>query len=162
MFVTDEIYPPAQYAWGWLVLAFGVILLGILVATLVLWFTRQRTTIDADDAPPVPLATSEMLARLRTEYADAIDHIEHSYRDGNMTPREANLVLSATVRRYVNEYSGLEAPVLALDDLERLDVAPVLIDAVRRHYYPGIFRRGRTVDPIAGAAAARRVVQQWH
>lgn len=162
MFVTDEIYPPAQYAWGWLVLAFGVILLGILVATLVLWFTRQRTTIDADDAPPVPLATSEMLARLRTEYADAIDHIEHSYRDGNMTPREANLALSATVRRYVNEYSGLEAPVLALDDLERLDVAPVLIDAVRRHYYPGIFRRGRTVDPIAGAAAARRVVQQWH
>ena len=116
MFVTDEIYPPAQYAWGWLVLAFGVILLGILVATLVLWFTRQRTTIDADDAPPVPLATSEMLARLRTEYADAIDHIEHSYRDGNMTPREANLALSATVRRYVNEYSGLEAPVLALDE----------------------------------------------
>ena len=37
-----------------------------------------------------------------------------------------------------------------------------LVDALRRHYYPGIFRRGPIVDPHAGAAAARQVVTTWH
>lgn len=158
----EELFPPAQYGWGWLVLAFGIILLGIGVGWIILALTRPRSTIDIADAPPVPLPTNEVLDRLRKEYLAAIDHIEHSYQSRNMSAREANLALSALVRTYVNEYSGLEAPVLALDDLERLGVNPMLVDAVGRHYYPGIFRRDRTVDPHAGADAARRVVTVWH
>lgn len=162
MFATDELYPPAQYAWGWLVLAIGLIALSIGIAWLVLHLTRARVEMDPAHTSEVPLASSEVLARLRTEYLGAIDHVEQTYRSGNMTPREANLALSSIIRTYVNEYSGLEAPVLALDDLERMKVHPVLIDAVKRHYYPGSFRRDRTVDPLAGAEAARRVVTTWH
>ena len=52
--------------------------------------------------------------------------------------------------------------MLALDDLVRLGVQPELIDALHRHYYPSIFRRGSAVDPHAGAEAARAVVKKWH
>ena len=162
MFAIDELYPPAQYAWGWLVLAFGVILLAIAVTWVILFLTRPQTSLDDGNVPAVPLASAEVLARMRAEYLDVINDVEGKYRSGNMNAREANLALSAVVRRYVNEHSGLEAPVLALDDLERLKVQPELLDAVKRHYYPGSFRRDRTIDPIAGANAARRVVSQWH
>lgn len=162
MFAIDGLYPPAQYAWGWLALAFVILAVLIGAAWAIVTMTRPRLQLDDADAPPVPLPTGELLARMRAEYDEVIDDIERRYAAGELAPRDANLALSATVRRYVNEYSGLEAPVLALTDLEQRGVHPALIDAVRRHYYPGVFRHGRTIDPHAGARAARLVVQQWH
>jgi hypothetical protein len=103
-----------------------------------------------------------VLSLLRTEYSGSIDRIEAAYREGAIDARTANLELSRAVRSFVNEYSGLEAPVLALDDLVRLGVQPELIDALHRHYYPSIFRRGSAVDPHTGAEAARAVVKKWH
>ena len=82
-------------------------------------------------------------------------------RDRHLSARQANLELSRVVRTFVNEYSGLEAPVLALDDLVSRGVHPALIDAMGRHYYPSIFQRGPAIDPIYGAEAARKVVTTW-
>ncbi|HWS51992.1 MAG TPA: hypothetical protein VN241_13360, partial [Microbacterium sp.] len=84
------------------------------------------------------------------------------YGAGRIDARRANLELSRTVRAFVNEYSGLEAPVLALDDLIALGVHPALIDALHRHYYPSVFRRGPAIDPAAGFEAARKVVTAWN
>ena len=162
MSVIDDLYPPAQYAWGWLIAAFAVIILFVAITWVVTSMTRQEFVLDDDGIPDVPLTSAEVVARLQREYAAGIDGVEANYRAGKLSPREANLALSAIVRQYVNEYSGLEAPVLTLDDLEQLDVHPALIDAMRRHYYPGIFRSGRSIDPIAGAHAARQVVAKWH
>ena len=36
------------------------------------------------------------------------------------------------------------------------------IDAMKRHYYPSLFRGGPVIDPVAGANAAREVVNAWH
>ncbi|MBW1639759.1 hypothetical protein G3H63_11860, partial [Microbacterium resistens] len=112
-------------------------------------------------APPAPLFV-DVSAVLRQEYLGGIARIEQRYRDGELDARRANLELSRAVRAFVNEYSGLEAPVLALEDLERAGVHPALLEALRRHYYPSVFRRGPALDPIAGAEAARRVVTTWH
>ncbi|WP_298038192.1 hypothetical protein [uncultured Microbacterium sp.] len=163
MSAPDELYPPTQYGWGWLLLALGIIALLILGAFLLILLTRPRTSISvpgqqAPAAPPV----HEVLNMLRMEYSAQIDRIEAEYRAGAITARQANIELSRTVRTFVNEYSGLEAPVLSLDDLRRIEVQPALIDALQRHYYPSIFRRGAAVDPLAGAAAARTVVASWH
>ena len=103
-----------------------------------------------------------MLSQLRVEYLDRVQQIETDYREKRLSPRNANLELSRVVRTFVNEYSGLEAPVLALDDLVSRGVHPALIDAMRRHYYPSIFRQGPPIDPLAGAEAARTVVRSWH
>jgi hypothetical protein len=91
-----------------------------------------------------------------------IQQIETDYRERRLSARQANLELSRVVRTFVNEYSGLEAPVLALDDLVARGVHPALIDAMGRHYYPSIFRQGPAIDPVAGAEAARTVVRSWH
>lgn len=159
---SDELYPPAQYGWGWILVAIGVLLLLGLAAWLLILLTRPRRSMTlpgtATSAPPA----AEILDRLRSEYLADIQRIEDAYRTGNMPPKRANLELSRVVRGFVNEYSGLEAPVLSLDDLVERGVDPALIDAIRRHYYPSIFQRGPAVDPVYGADAARKVVATWH
>lgn len=159
---SDELYPPAQYGWGWMLLAIGILLLLIAAAWLVVVLTRPRRVGDAGDAgQPQPLA-EDVLSQLRTEYIERIQRIETDYRERRLTPRNANLELSRVVRTFVNEYSGLEAPVLSLEDLRARGVHPALLDAMGRHYYPSIFRQGPAIDPLAGAEAARTVVRTWH
>lgn len=163
MSATDELYPPTQYGWGWMLLAIGILAILCLAAWLLIFLTKPKRSIflqgqTQQSTPP----TGDVLNMLRTEYNDRLSRIEADYRAGELTARNANLELSRVVRTFVNEYSGLEAPVLALDDLRRLGVQPALIDAMNRYYYPSIFRRGPAVDPIAGVEAARKVVSSWH
>jgi hypothetical protein len=146
-----------------MLLAIGILLLLIGGAWLLIALTRPRRRLPASDgdAGQPPLFV-DVLSQLRTEYLGRIQAIENGYRARELTARDANLELSRAVRTFVNEYSGLEAPVLALDDLVARGVHPALIDAMKRHYYPSIFRQGPPVDPIAGAEAARTVVRTWH
>lgn len=160
---SDELYPPAQYGWGWMLLAIGILALLVLGAWLLIVLTRPKRTLSVSDpaAGHAPLII-DVLSQLRTEYLGRIQQIETDYRERRLAPRQANIELSREVRRFVNEYSGLEAPVLTLDDLTARGVHPALIDALSRHYYPSIFRPGPPVDPLAGAEAARTVVRAWH
>jgi len=160
---SDELYPPAQYGWGWMLLAIGILALLVLGAWLLIVLTRPRRTLPVADATAgqEPLIV-DVLSQLRTEYLARIQQIETDYRERRLSARQANLELSRVVRTFVNEYSGLEAPVLALDDLVARGVHPALIDAMGRHYYPSIFRQGPAIDPVAGADAARTVVHSWH
>ena len=162
MSAPDELYPPAQYGWGWMLLAIGIIALLIIGGWLLLFLTKPRTSIAVAGQVPQTPQTSDVLGMLRMEYNGRIAQIEGDYRAGALSARQANLELSRVVRTFVNEYSGLEAPVLALDDLVRLGVPAPLVDALHRYYYPSIFRRGPAVDPLAGAEAARKVVSSWH
>ncbi len=159
--VSDELYPPAQYGWGWVLLAFGILALMVAAVWIVIALTRpRRETAVRGEQQPLP--TGDVLSQLRVEYLERVQQIETDYRERRLSPRNANLELSRVVRTFVNEYSGLEAPVLALDDLIARGVHPALVDALRRHYYPSIFRQGPPIDPIAGAEAARTVVRTWH
>lgn len=158
---ADELYPPAQYGWGWLLLALGILVVLILSAWLLTALTRPRQ-LAAEPPEDGLLLFTDVLTMLREEYLLRVDDIERAYREGRVDARGANLEFSKTVRAFVNEYSGLEAPVLALDDLVARGVHPALIDAMSRHYYPSIFRRGPVIDPTAGAEAARTVVRSWH
>lgn len=159
---SDELYPPAQYGGGWMLLAFGILALLMIAAWVVVLLTRPRRIADAPAAQPPAAMTLDVLAQLRSECLAQIQRIEDDYKGHVITARAANLELSRTVRTFVNEYSGLEAPVLSLDDLVSRGVHPALIDAIRRHYYPSIFRQGPAIDPAAGAEAARAVVYTWH
>lgn len=160
---TDELYPPAQYGGGWILLAIGVLVLLAGAAWLVIVLTRPRRAVPVAASPvPVSALTADVATVLRQEYLGAIAQIEADYRAGATDARRANLDLSRTVRGFVNEYSGIEAPVLALDDLVRLGVHPALIDAIGRNYYPSIFRRTAPIDPLVGAEAARTVVTTWY
>lgn len=159
----EDLYPPAQYGGGWLLLAVGVIALVIAIWMLVLWLTRPRYSMTRQRESSSPAVDSAAItAALRAEYLERLRVIEHGYASGELDAREANRRLSREVRAFVQDYSGFEAPVLGLNDLIELGVHPSLIDAMQRHYYPSIFRSDMVIDPVAGVAAGRLVVTSWY
>lgn len=159
----DELFPPVQYGMGWVLLAFGVLVALLAAAFLLIGFTRPRTTftrrVSASSAAEAP---ADMLAALRGEYLDRLQGIEDRYRNGALDARAANRELSREVRAFVQDYSGFEAPVLGLQDLVAQGVHPALVDAMGRHYYPGMFRSAADLDPVAGVEAGRTVVTTWY
>lgn len=160
----DDLYPPAQYGGGWLLIALGVIALVIIITFAVLWFTRPRYSLTKQsEAAARPSVDPEAITQaLRSEYLWRLQQVQDAYAAGRITAREANRTLSREVRQFVQDYSGFEAPVLGLNDLVALGVPHPLIDALQRHYYPSIFARTMAIDPNAGVQAARLVVTTWH
>lgn len=152
----DVLYPPVQYGPGWLLLVFAIIALLVLAGVIVAVLTRPRRP--ASDAPALP----DAIELLRTDYLSRIDEVDREVREGRLDARRAHARLSRLMRAFVNEYSGLEAPVLTLQDLVARGVHPALIDALGRFSYPSLFGRGAPVDPALGAEAAREVVRAWH
>ncbi len=153
----DVLYPPAQYGPLWLVLVILALLAVVGAAVLVAILTRPRRL---ESQPEIDRPA--VLTQLRVEYLTGIDDVERRVRAGELDARRAHAELSRLMRAFVNEYSGLEAPVLTLQDLVAQGVHPALIDALGRFTYPSLFRRGAPVDPVLGAQAARQVVQTWH
>ncbi len=64
---SDELYPPAQYGWGWMLLAIGILALLVLGAWLLIVLTRPRRTLAIADANAgqAPLII-DVLSQLRT------------------------------------------------------------------------------------------------
>ena len=152
----DLLYPPAQYGVGWLLLVLAIIAVLIVAGLIVARLTRPRSLAAQPQADP-----TAVLTQLRTEYLDAIADIERRAAAGEIEPRRAHAELSRLMRAFVNEYSGLEAPVMTLQDLVAAGVHPALVDALSRFAYPSVFRREEPLDPKLGAEAARQVVRAW-
>lgn len=152
----DLFYPPAQYGPGWLLLVLAIVVVGLAVAVLVAALTRPRRLAAQPAADPVAV-----LGRLRGEYLDHIAQIERRVVDGTLDARRAHAELSRLMRAFVNEYSGLEAPVMTLQDLVETGVHPALVDALGRFTYPSVFRREEPLDPALAVDAARQVVHSW-
>jgi len=153
----DLLYPPTQYGPEWLVLLLAIVAVLVLGGVLVAVLTRPPRVV----APPVPHPTL-VLTQLRTEYLARIDDVERRARAGELDARRAHAELSRLMRGFVGEYSGLEAPVMTLQDLRARGVHPALLDAIGRFSYPSIFPPRNPVDPVLGAEAARQVVHAWH
>lgn len=157
---VDELYAPFAYNPVFLWIVAGILAFIIIAVVVILMMTKPLSIVPVKEADTLP--TQDAIAQLRGEYLTAIDGIEQAYSTRSMSPKDANRALSTLVRSFVNEYSGLEAPVLSLSDLKDMGVPHSLLDAIQRHYYPSIFRRGAAVDPVAGAKAARTVVASWN
>lgn len=156
--MPEELYPPVQYEWWWLLIALGI--LAALAATAWLVWALTRPPRERPPAPAAPLGAQ--LDALRARHLGRIDEVERAALSGAMSARDANAELSRITRAFVNEFTGLETPVLALDDLEARGASADLIGAVRHHYYPSVYGREDAADPAVGIAAARQVVTGWH
>lgn len=157
MLDDDLLYPPAQYGGEWLLILLAIVAMLILAGVVVALLTRPRRVL----APPVAHPAA-VLQQLRAEYLGRIDEVDRQARAGEIDARRAHAELSRLMRGFVAEYSGLEAPVMTLQDLVARGVHPALIDAIGRFSYPSLFPRRPPVDPGLGAEAARQVVTVWH
>ena len=158
---SDAFYPPAQYGAVWLIWTFVALAALLAAAALLLYQYRGRPVAEPVAPPPVPAEASVPPITLRAQYRALITQVEKAHLTGEIDARTAHLEFSRIVRAFVNEYSGIEAPVLTLSELTERKAHTSLVNALRGRFYPGGFREQPTLSVTESANVARSVVAKW-
>lgn len=151
-------YGPMTYSTLWTVIGV-VILLAIAGWGFVIWWqTRPAPPPKPAPAPP----PGWRLAQLKGDYLHRIDEIVRLVDGGELSQRRGHQELSAAVRQFVQEASGLAAPTMTLTELGRSGVAQLepVTDVVLR-LYPVEFGPDRTASVGQSADIAKGVVDRW-
>ncbi len=153
----DGFYAPMGYSTVWLVV--GIVLLLAVAGWYVVVWAQTRP------APPPPPAPAEppgfRVMRLQEHALHRIDEIVRDVQDGRSSPRRGHQELSATVREFVRDASGLGVTTMTLTELGRSGQPRlgVLTDTVLT-LYPGEFGPAEA-SVVDAAEAARRAVTSW-
>jgi hypothetical protein len=149
--------PLAQYWWGWMAIAIGLVVLAVLWYVFVWWVSRRATEmVTVTDVEPVPAPSRE---ELRARYLGLVDEVVASYERGGISRRAAHGKLGTLVRLYAQEASGVRADVMTLDDLTRARLGSIA-HAVSV-YYPAEFASVESGDVHRSADVARQAVVSW-
>lgn len=150
----EELTDPIGYSslWGWL--AGGAVLL------LVLWYVGVAIWAHRTSGPK-PM-TGQRLMTARERHLAELHRIGQQVHAGSLPERVAYQEMSATVRSFVTEASGLPARTMSLADLRAAGVAP-LADAVELMYPPEFAPTAEPTEPLdATLARAQELVARWN
>ena len=159
---VDELNDPVLYSW-WVPVV-GVLLIALVIAYLV-WSVRSTRRRPEDRMPPQPprsMYGGDPFAAVRPVYLARVDALERRYTAGGLDARALHLELSALVRDFASVRGGMDARVLTLSDLRRIQGTGRLASLIETYYRPAFARYGAigasTEQAVAGA---RRVISQW-
>ncbi|WP_265520125.1 hypothetical protein [Oerskovia flava] len=165
---VDEIYPPVDYPWWWAAIGVALILLVVVWVVIVLRRTRASAEEKSAAPPSAPFQSHRIdsYAALRATYDKRLDEVERRFRAGELDERALHLTLSTEVRGFASQRLGIDASILTLSEIERLNGAGRLTQLISRYYRPAFAEYD--VDPVdaAGTSAqsisrAREVVRSW-
>lgn len=156
-----DFYAPVSYSIWWPILGTALILLCLGWVGWV-WLST-RASNQADIPGFIPLRTP---ATIQREYLALIDSVQTGYDAGRLGERESHRELSAAVRSFVFEMTGIKAAHMTLAELRQRQL-PLVAEAVAG-FYPGEFAPNINTGPDgqayvgASANAARTVVATWN
>lgn len=151
-----EIMPLVGYSPFWLVL--GIAILAVIAAfyVVVLLLTSNRSTPVNAQKPPEPEVD---VAKLQNTAYAKVAEIESATMNGTLDSRAAHQQLSAVVREYVAESTGIPADHMTLSDLQHTDLRGTT-QAVAQ-FYPGVFGTDPDQDLGKSIHMARQVLSGW-
>ncbi|WP_125106056.1 MULTISPECIES: hypothetical protein [Gulosibacter] len=153
--LPGEVLPLVGYSAFWLWLGIGFIALVVVYYLLVWVFTRDpsRTNeAEHDETIDVDAARAQAFAR--------VDTIERQASSGELDDRSAYEQLSATMREFVAEATGVPADHMTLADLSRTQLQGTTRTVAQ--LYPGIFAPEAQRDVAAATRDARAVISGWN
>ncbi len=144
----DELQQPVGYDDRWLWLALLTLVVAVVYYVVVLWWTRPRR--------------SRPRRSPRRAHLSRLADIEAAVADGRIDAREGHQRISATVRSFVAEASGVPATAMTLADLERDGPEP-LAEVISLVYPPEFGADESHAQQAFGPAIghARELVSTW-
>lgn len=156
--VTTDHYPPLAHSLWWLALAGGC-LLAIVGVVFLARYVLRRIASATDVAPP------DLTDQLRQRALADLDALADQVATGQADSRQAHLVISAILRRFVGtvtdtnvDFEGLAELREQVVDEPRLAVVASVVDGC---YGPVFDPAAPTVDPAATIGRARKVLNEW-
>ena len=160
---VDDLYGPVAYSWWWTLVA-GLALLvvaGWIVGVVLA--TRRRGAPDLPPRPPeLHAGPGDQFAAVRPVYLSRVDAVERRFLAGELDPRGLHLELSAVVRDFATVRRGVDASVLTLTELRRVEGTRRLAGLIETYYRPAFAQNGAAgASTDAAIDGARRVISQW-
>lgn len=158
LLAQGEFFAPMGYSIVWPLLGAALVVLCLGWVGWVFLSTRPRNHADVPGfvAPRNP-------DTVRAKYLALISQVQHRYDAEGLSGRAAHLELSAAVRSFAHEMTGVRAQRMTLGELRERQL-PLLADAVAS-FYPAEFadNHSHADQPLAVSAdVARNVVRSWH
>lgn len=153
--LPGEVLPLVGYSPFWLWLGIGLVAV-VAVYYLLSWaFTRER-----EDEPEPETEEIVDLEAARSDAFARVDDIERRVGAGELDDRAAYERLSATVREFVAEATGVPADHMTLADLSHTQLHGTTRTVAQ--LYPGIFAPDARRDVGAATRDARAVISGWN
>ncbi|MBO4926886.1 MAG: hypothetical protein J5379_01355 [Clostridiales bacterium] len=157
---TVDLQDPFSYSYLPIVLVIALILLSVvLLLTFFLIRRKMKTPVKQKEAKPV-VFKPKSLNDARREYLEKINEIERQYNSGKLDVRGTHQELSAVVRMFVHDMTGINAQNFSLQELKSQNVHQIS-QLIEEFYAPEFAERTdkETNDSIRDA---REVISTWN
>ncbi|KAB1643594.1 hypothetical protein [Gulosibacter chungangensis] len=151
-----EVMPLVGYSPFWLVLGIAILAVIALFYVVVLLLTTERKPRAKIATPPEPPVD---VAKLQQEGYAKVADIETATMNGSLDSRSAHEQLSAVVREFIAESTGIPADHMTLSDLQRTELRGTTRAVAQ--FYPGVFGAEPEQDLAKSIHMAREVLSGW-
>lgn len=157
--VSVDLQDPFSYMILPIIILVSVIVVAIIGLLLFEYFKRKKLGIKTVKEKPVVFKPKNK-EELQREYLAKIDKVQNAYQSGKMDVRTAHQELSAIVRMFVHEMTGINAQNFSLLELKAHDIFKVS-DLIEEFYAPEFALR-TDKDTMNSIHDARTVIQTWN
>ena len=163
MQTSVELQDPFSYAWLPLVIL-GAILVAGIVTLIVLYYLKilkqgtRRVPKPKEEKPAVIKKRDPM--EIRMDYLSRIDAVQRKYVSKQIDVRIAHQELSAIVRLFVSEMTGVNTQTFSLSELKATRFSSV--SSLIEEFYAPEFALRTEKDTMNSISDARKVIQAWN
>ncbi|MCR5403234.1 MAG: hypothetical protein K6E91_05355 [Butyrivibrio sp.] len=164
MVTTVKLQNAFEYSW-WVAPIAAVFLIGALV--LLLYIGRKVYKLLDNHirkiSPYIKVHMSpQVLAGMKNQYIGRIQRLLNEYQAGVFDKREGYQQLSAIIRSFVHEATGINVETLTAAEVKRMGI--LKLDKLMEEYYVPEFaedERGKDKDLLSSCNTAMGVIKSW-
>ena len=159
MQTSVDLQDPFSYSLLPLVIVSSVIVVSIIVL-LTIWFIRKRKRTPAIKVEKPQVFKVKTKADAQREYLAKIAIVEQKYMAGQMDVRAVHQELSAIVRMFVHDLTGINAQNFSLNELKAHNVHQ--ISHLIEEFYAPEFAERTEKETSKSINDAREVIIRWN
>jgi hypothetical protein len=164
MVTTVKLQPPFEYSW-WVILITAI--LGIMALVMLFFVVRDLWALRQKELAPKPTyrkihMTPEVLRRLKEQYAFRVQAVLNSYSQNRIDKREGYQQLSAIIRSFIHEATGINVENYTKKEIKALGMRK--LDVLMEEYYVPEFaeeEKAEGKDLSASCNTAIGVIRSW-
>ena len=136
-----------------------IIIFFLLIVIYILILRKKKDKKIKEDYEILDLSYKD-INYIRKKYLKKINELEDKVNNKQITNRKAYLSLSAIVRNFVHEMTGIKVHKYTLKDIKKLNM-PQLTMLVEEYYHPEFaeYSLGNIKESIS---KTRKVIEKWH
>ena len=162
MQTSVDLQDPFSYSTLPIVILTSVIIASIIaIITVVLIRKKLKTPVKVKEkAETIPVFRLKGKEAAQREYLEKIAVVERQYQAGQIDARSAHQELSAIVRLFVHDLTGINAQNFSLNELKAHNVYQ--ISSLIEEFYAPEFAERSEKETTTSIAEAREVILSWN